>query len=89
MSVEDRFRNGVAAGTPVIPQASEGEWTLVQVTGGARWLDPQSTSWSSRHRSLSGTRCTTALTDRSIRFSRDAGLPPPLVDLDAVPFGDL
>ncbi len=39
MSVEDRFRNGVAAGTPVIPQASEGEWTLVQVTGGpAGWI---------------------------------------------------
>jgi SH3-like domain-containing protein len=35
------------SGTPVIPQASEGEWTLVQVTGGpAGWI----------HRSLLGER---------------------------------
>ncbi len=35
----------LSAGTPVIPQASEGEWTLVQVTGGpAGWI----------HRSLLG-----------------------------------
>jgi uncharacterized protein YgiM (DUF1202 family) len=35
----------LASGTPVIPQASEGEWTLVQVTGGpAGWI----------HRSLLG-----------------------------------
>ncbi len=35
----------LAAGTPVIPQAIEGEWTLVQVTGGpAGWI----------HRSLLG-----------------------------------
>ena len=35
----------LTAGTPVIPQATEGEWTLVQVTGGpAGWI----------HRSLLG-----------------------------------
>jgi len=35
----------LSSGTPVIPQASEGAWTLVQVTGGpAGWI----------HRSLLG-----------------------------------
>ena len=38
-SREQRVLAVLAAGTPVIPQATEGEWTLVQVTGGpAGWI---------------------------------------------------
>ena len=48
-STDQRVLSVLVSGTPVVPQTTEGDWTLIQVTGGpAGWI----------HRSLLGNRIT-------------------------------
>ena len=51
-STDQRVLSVLVAGMPVVPQTTEGEWTLVQVTGGpAGWI----------YRSLLGNRITESI----------------------------